>query len=83
MANQKKTPTKSTEELQAELQAMITRGRKDGMIRATELSALLEQMDLFIEKFISLRGLLEREDIDGMRALMRHSTRRRALFDKK
>ena len=44
---------------------------------------LLEQMDLFIEKFISLRGMLEREDIDGMRALMRHSTRRRALFDKK
>ena len=46
-------------------------------------SALLEQMDLFIDKFQSLRTMLETEDIDGMRAMMRHSTARRALFDKK
>ena len=50
MANQKKAPAKTTEELQSELQALIARGRKDGMIRATELSALLEQMDLTAEK---------------------------------
>ena len=44
---------------------------------------LLEQMNLFIDKFNSLKTMLEAEDIDGMRAMMRHSTQRRALFDKK
>lgn len=44
---------------------------------------LLEQMNLFIDKFNALKTMLEAEDIDGMRAMMRHSTERRALFDKK
>ena len=44
---------------------------------------LLEQMNLFIDKFNSLKNMLENEDIDGMREMMRHSTKRRALFDKK
>ena len=44
---------------------------------------LLDQMTLFIDKFNSLKTMLETEDIDGMRAMMRHSTERRALFDKK
>ncbi|MBQ3088800.1 MAG: prephenate dehydrogenase/arogenate dehydrogenase family protein [Clostridia bacterium] len=46
-------------------------------------SALLEQMNLFIDKFNQLKTMLETEDIDGMRSMMRHSTERRALFDKK
>ena len=46
-------------------------------------SALLEQMTLFINKFNELKTMLETEDIDSMRAMMRHSTERRALFDKK
>ena len=45
--------------------------------------ALLEQMTLFIDKFNELKTMLETEDIDSMRAMMRHSTERRALFDKK
>ncbi len=45
--------------------------------------ALLEQMDLFINKFNELKAMLEADDIDGMRRMMRHSTQRRALFDKK
>ena len=45
--------------------------------------ALLEQMDMFIKKFNELKSMLEKEDIDGMRKMMRHSTERRALFDKK
>ena len=45
--------------------------------------ALLEQMNLFIDKFQELKTMLEKEDIDGMREMMRHSTERRALFDKK
>jgi len=44
---------------------------------------LLEQMNLFIDKFNELRTMLESEDIESMRAMMRHSTERRALFDKK
>ena len=44
---------------------------------------LLDQMNLFINKFNTLKTMLETDDIDGMRAMMRHSTERRALFDKK
>ena len=44
---------------------------------------LLDQMNLFIDKFNDLKAMLETEDIEGMRAMMRHSTARRALFDKK
>ena len=45
--------------------------------------ALLEQMNLFINKFNDLKTMLEIEDIDGMRQMMRQSTERRAQFDKK
>ena len=45
--------------------------------------ALLSQMDMFMDKFKELRSMLENEDIDAMRKMMRHSTERRALFDKK
>ena len=45
--------------------------------------SLLEQMNLFMDKFVELKEMLETEDIDGMRKMMRHSTERRALFDKK
>ena len=45
--------------------------------------ALLDQMNLFMDKFVELKKMLETEDIDGMRKMMRHSTERRALFDKK
>ena len=44
---------------------------------------LLDQMDMFLNEFVRLRGMIETEDIDGMRSMMRHSTARRALFDKK
>ena len=45
--------------------------------------ALLEQMELFIDKFQELKEMLATEDVEGMRKMMRHSTERRALFDKK
>lgn len=44
--------------------------------------ALLNQMDMFMDKFKELKSMLEAEDIGGMRKMMRHSTERRALFDK-
>ena len=50
---------------------------------AANKDVLLEQMNLFIGKFNELKEMLESDDIDGMRSMMRHSTERRALFDKK
>jgi len=51
MSNAKK-PAKNTntEDLQAALQALITQGRKDGMIRSADLNAILEKMELTPEK---------------------------------
>ena len=45
--------------------------------------ALLRQMNLFADKFNQLKTTLENEDVDKIRSMMRHSTQRRALFDKK
>ena len=45
--------------------------------------ALLDQMNLFIDKFNELKFMIENEDVDGMRKMMQYSTERRALFDKK
>lgn len=46
-------------------------------------TALLKQMNLFLDKFNELKTMLEKEDVEGMRSMMRYSTERRALFDKK
>ena len=46
----KKSEKPTMEELQSQLQAMIVQGRKDGMIRASDLNALLEKMDLTADK---------------------------------
>ena len=51
MSNTKKN-TKGNEDLQAQLQALIVQGRKDGMIRATDLNALLEKMSLTPDKIV-------------------------------
>lgn len=45
-------------------------------------SALLEQMDIFINKFQELRNCLITDDVEKMRDMMRLSTKRRAWFDK-
>lgn len=44
---------------------------------------LLSQMDLFMDKFKSLRDSIENEDKEKMKEIMRLSTVRRSLFDKK
>lgn len=44
---------------------------------------LLEQMDLFLAQFNRLRAMLEAGDVEGMRQMMRHSTERRVLFDRR
>ncbi|MBR4087344.1 MAG: prephenate dehydrogenase [Clostridia bacterium] len=45
-------------------------------------TALLEQMDIFMNKFQELRNCLITDDVDKMREMMRLSTKRRAWFDK-
>ena len=45
-----KKQAKSPEELQAVLQKLIAQGRKEGMIRTTDLNAHLEELDLSPEK---------------------------------
>ena len=44
---------------------------------------LLTQMDLFMDKFKSLRDSIENEDKEKMKEIMKLSTKRRGLFDKK
>ena len=45
-----KKPAKPMEDAQAALQNLIVQGRKDGMIRASDLNAILEKTDLTPEK---------------------------------
>ena len=45
-------------------------------------SALLTEMDSFINEFISMRNLIETDDKEKLKEKMRASTERRALFDK-
>lgn len=65
----------------------LTRIAKINEIMWSELflenkDVLLEQMNLFLGKFKELKNMLELGDAEGIRAMMRHSTERRVLFDK-
>ena len=62
-APKKNTAKPSTEELQAQLQALIAQGRKEGMIRAADLNALLEKMDLTPEKIEEIYDRFEAMNI--------------------
>ena len=50
MSTQKKPAKPVQEDVQAALQNLITQGKKDGMIRAADLNAVLEKMQLTPEK---------------------------------
>jgi len=50
MSTPKKTPKTNLEDIHAGLQALIAQGKKDGLIRAADLNALLEKMQLTPEK---------------------------------
>jgi len=62
LSNTKK-PEKSTEELQAALQSLIAQGRKEGMIRASDLHAQLEKLDLSPEKIEEIYDRFEAMNI--------------------
>ena len=58
-----KKPAKNTEDLQASLQNLIAQGKKDGMIRDTDLSTLLEKMSLSPEQIEKIYDGLEAMNI--------------------
>ena len=58
-----KKPAKSPEELQTVLQKLIVQGRKDGMIRDSELRSHLEEMDLTAEKIEEIYDQFEAMNI--------------------
>ena len=58
-----KKPAKGTEDLQSVLQALIAQGKKDGMIRADELAAQLEKLDLSPEKIEEIYDRFEAMNI--------------------
>ena len=62
MSAEKKT-TKTPEEQQAVLQKLIAQGRKEGMIRASELRRHLEEMDLSAEKIDEIYDSFEAMNI--------------------
>ncbi len=62
MSTTKKQP-KSPEELQAALQKLMAQGRKDGMIRDSDLRAQLEDMDLIPEKIEEIYDSFEAMNI--------------------
>ena len=63
MSNAKKNTGKATEDLQTALQNLIAQGRKDGMIRAEDLNAHLEKMDLSPEKIEEIYDRFEAMNI--------------------
>ena len=63
MSNAKKAPKPNMEELQASLQALIEQGKKEGIIKAADLNALLEKMDLNAEKIEAIYDGIEAMNI--------------------
>ena len=59
----KKSPKPTPEELQNALQALIAQGKKEGMIRAADLNALLEKMTLTPEKIEEIYDRFEAMNI--------------------
>ena len=68
MSTTKKNPKPTMEELQASLQNLITQGKKDGMIRSSELNAILEKMDLTAEKIEEVYDRFEAMNIQLLAA---------------
>jgi len=63
MSNTKKAPKPSLEELQTALQALIEQGKKEGIIKSSDLNALLEKMDLNAEKIEGIYDSIEAMNI--------------------
>ena len=65
MSNGKK-PAKAGDESYAVLQSLIAKGRKEGMLRASELNAELEKLDISPEK---IEEIYEKFDTLGIQVV--------------
>ena len=65
-----KKPAKNMEDTYAALQSLIVKGRKEGMIRAADLNAQLEKMDLSPEKIEEIYDRFEAMNIQLVGAEM-------------
>ena len=63
MSSAKKASKPTAEELQAALQNLIAQGKKDGIIRASDLNAHLEKMDMTPEKIEAVYDSIEAMNI--------------------
>ena len=68
MSNPKKNPKPTPEELQAQLQALIAQGKKEGMVKASDLMAILEKMDMTSEKIEEVYDRFEAMNIQVISA---------------
>ena len=62
-ANKKPAKTVDMEQLQKQLQELLSKGKKEGMIRAADLNALLEKMTLSTEKIEEVYDKIEAMNI--------------------
>ena len=63
MSTSKKNPKINMEDAATAIQGLIAQGRKDGMIRAADLNAQLEKMDLSPEKIEEIYDRFEAMNI--------------------
>ncbi len=63
MSTPKKTAKPSADDLQNALQGLITQGKKEGMIRAADLNAILEKMQLNADKIEEIYDRFEAMNI--------------------
>ena len=63
MSTKKSAKNVSMEELQAQLQALIAKGKKEGLIQSSELNALLEKMTLSTEQIEAIYDQFEAMNI--------------------
>ncbi len=68
MSNAKKNAKPNPEDIAAVIQGLIAQGRKDGMIRATDLNAQLEKLDLSPEKIEEIYDRFEAMNIQVVSA---------------
>ncbi|MDD5863224.1 MAG: RNA polymerase sigma factor RpoD [Firmicutes bacterium] len=68
MSTPKKTPKTNMDDVHAALQSLIAQGKKDGMIRASDLNAQLEKMQLTPEKIEEIYDRLDAMNIQVVTA---------------
>ena len=68
MANEKKSAKAGNSELQAAIQSLIAKGKKEGMIRAADLQAHLDKLDLSPETIEKIYDQLEAMNIQVVAA---------------